>query len=92
MYPLATTTDVVARFITVFTQVMTLLIVIRAILSWFPVDPANALVQLLNQLTEPILAPLRAVLPRFGMIDLSPLVAIVLLQVIGAAAGGGRLY
>ncbi len=40
------------------------------------------LAQLANQVTEPILAPIRRVLPTFGMLDFSPLVAIILLQVI----------
>ena len=40
------------------------------------------LAQLVNQVTEPILAPIRRVLPTFGSLDFSPLVAIILLQVI----------
>jgi YggT family protein len=36
----------------------------------------------LTQMTEPILAPIRRVLPTFGMLDFSPLVAIILLQII----------
>jgi YggT family protein len=38
----------------------------------------------LTQMTEPILAPIRRVLPTFGMLDFSPLVAIILLQIIRA--------
>jgi YggT family protein len=38
----------------------------------------------LTQMTEPILAPIRRVLPTFGMLDFSPLVAIILLQIIKA--------
>jgi YggT family protein len=38
----------------------------------------------LTQMTEPILAPIRRVLPTFGMLDFSPLVAIILLQIIQA--------
>jgi YggT family protein len=36
----------------------------------------------LVQITEPILGPIRRVLPTFGMLDFSPLVAIILLQII----------
>ena len=39
----------------------------------------------LHEVTEPILAPLRNVIPRIGMIDISPLVAIILLQIIREA-------
>jgi YggT family protein len=40
-------------------------------------------VTVLYELTEPILAPLRSVIPRIGMIDITPLVAIILIQMIG---------
>ena len=58
-------------------------IFIRVLLSWFPIDPRNPLVTILYDVTEPILEPLRRVIPRLGMIDLSPLVAILIIQVIG---------
>ena len=58
-------------------------IFVRALLSWFPVDPRNPLVTLLYDVTEPILDPLRRVIPRLGTIDITPLVAILLIQVIG---------
>ncbi len=56
------------------------------LLSWFPIDPRNPLVILLYDITEPILEPLRRVIPRLGMFDISPIVAILLIQVIGRAA------
>jgi len=51
----------------------------RAILSWF--DPAGRwpISQVLISITEPLLAPIRRVVPPVGMIDLSFIVAIVLL-------------
>ena len=67
------------------TWVLTALIFFRAILSWFPIDPHNPLVTFLYEVTEPILAPLRNVIPRIGMIDITPLVAIILVQIIGQA-------
>ena len=60
-------------------------IFVRAILSWFIHDPRNPLVQVLDQITEPILSPLRRVVPRLGMIDITPLVAIILLQFLAQA-------
>ena len=68
--------------------VFTLLIVaifIRAILSWFSIDPRSPLVQALNAITEPILDPIRRIMPRLGMIDLSPMVAIIVLGVMQSA-------
>jgi YggT family protein len=73
----------------VLTQVLTAAIFFRAILSWFQLDPRNPLISLLDQITEPILAPLRRVVPRIGMIDITPLVAIILLQVIAQAITQG---
>ena len=64
---------------------LTVGIFLRAIMSWFPIDPSNPLVQILIQLTEPILAPIRRVMPRIGMIDLTPMAAIILLQVLSSA-------
>jgi YggT family protein len=69
----------------VLTQILTAAIFFRAILSWFQMDPRNPLIAMLDQITEPILAPLRRVVPRLGMIDITPLVAIILLQVIAQA-------
>ena len=73
----------------------------RALLSWFPVRPGNPffpLALILHQITEPILAPLRRIIPTIGPIDISPIVALLLLQfvqnvlaeaLIKAARGGG---
>ena len=65
--------------------ILSLAIFLRAILSWFVRDPRNPLVELLDQITEPILAPLRRVVPRVGMVDITPLVAIILLQFLAQA-------
>ncbi|MBI2303207.1 MAG: YggT family protein [Chloroflexi bacterium] len=61
-------------------------IFVRALLSWFSLPPTNAIVVVLNQVTDPVLAPLRRVVPSLGMMDITPLVAIVLLQIISRAA------
>jgi YggT family protein len=55
---------------------------VRALLSWFNLPPGNRLVILLYDVTEPILAPLRRVVPRIAMIDITPLVAILLMNFI----------
>lgn len=53
----------------------------RSLLSWFPVDQSSALYQMLYRVTEPIVEPIRRVMPSTGMIDLSPMIAIMLLLV-----------
>jgi YggT family protein len=50
------------------------------ILSWVPVDNRNPAVPLVYQITEPLLAPIRRLLPQMG-IDLSPMIAILAVQV-----------
>ncbi len=70
------------RFLQLLCEVLTMAILLRAILSWFSPRPTNILVNILHQITEPILAPLRRIIPRVGMLDFTPLVAILLLQLI----------
>lgn len=53
----------------------------RIILSWFPIDPFSSPVQFLNQVTDPILEPLRRLPLRIGMLDLSPVLAFFILYV-----------
>lgn len=60
-------------------RVLMAAIFLRAILSWFQLDPRNPLITVLDQITEPILMPLRRIVPRLGMIDITPMVAIFLL-------------
>ena len=65
--------------------VLTLLfwaILIRAILSWVQPDPRNPIVQFLERVTGPILYPLQRIIPPLGGIDLSPLVAMLLIELI----------
>lgn len=57
-----------------------LAIVARAILSFFPVGPGSAVAPVagfLYRITEPVLGPVRRVLPSMGGLDLSPLVVII---------------
>ena len=49
----------------------------RIILSWFPTSAKNPIVIFIYAVTEPILAPIRRVVPKFGMIDLSPMIALL---------------
>lgn len=63
-------------------QALSLLIVGRALLSWFDPGYRSAIGRVIHDVTEPIIGPLRRVLPQMGMFDLSPIAAIILLQVI----------
>ena len=74
--------DFLFDFIRILCRVLTFAIIFRAILSWFSPRPTNMLVVIVNKVTEPLLAPLRRIIPRAGMFDFTPLVAIVLLQLV----------
>ena len=67
------------------TQLLAFAIFARAIVSWFPIDQSGPVVRALDAITEPILQPLRRVVPRLGMIDITPMVAMIVLFAIGAA-------
>jgi YggT family protein len=56
-------------------------IIIRGLLPWFGVDYYNPFMQFLIQLTEPLLAPLRAYVPPVGGLDFTPMIALILLWV-----------
>lgn len=60
----------------------TWVIIIRALVSWVSPDPHNPLVRMLHVATEPVLRPLRRLAPphKLGGLDLSPLLAILILQ------------
>ena len=57
-------------------------ILIRALLSWVNPDPSNPIVRLLDQITGPILYPLQRIIPPLGGLDLSPLVALLAIEVL----------
>jgi YggT family protein len=66
-------------------------LVIRAVMSWFPVRPGTpwaTLYRVVLDLTEPVLAPLRRVIPPAGMFDLSFLVLFLALGIVRSAVLG----
>lgn len=54
-------------------------VIARSLLSWFPVDQSSTLYQMLHRVTEPIVDPIRRILPNTGMMDLSPMIAIMVI-------------
>ncbi len=76
--------DIVRNFIRILFDLLSVAILLRVILSWFNVNPFHPVVAFLDQITEPILRPLRRVIPPVGMIDITPIVALLLLQVVEA--------
>ena len=68
-----------AQFTMTFLTILTWSIVARALLSFLPIDQGSTIYQVLFRITEPVIDPIRRVLPSTGMLDLSPLAAILLL-------------
>src|SRR5713101_7068953 len=68
-----------------------LLIFIRIILSWGMVGYSNRLMRFLVNATEPLLGPLRRIVPPVGVFDISPIVAFVIVWLLQAAVAGTLL-
>jgi YggT family protein len=63
----------------------------RVILSWFPLQPGTALASIASiiyQLTEPVMGPVRRIIPTVGMIDISPIVVFFGLRILQGAICG----
>ncbi|MBN2897201.1 MAG: YggT family protein [Clostridia bacterium] len=69
-----------------FIRAIYFIIIARAIMSWFIRDLRNPIARFLHEITEPLLAPIRALLQALGlggtMFDFSPLVLFLLLQML----------
>ena len=72
----------VVRLIMFVLDIYTWVIIAAAVISWVSPNPYNPFVRLLRRLTEPVLAPIRQLLPpwrTFGL-DFSPMIVILLIQ------------
>ena len=67
-------------------QLLYWLLFARIIISWFPVEPYHPVVQFLNQVTEPILAPLRRIPLQIGGMDFTPLLGFMILFFVNRVA------
>ncbi len=68
-------------------QVYSYLILIRVIMSWVISDPYNKIYYFLVSITEPLLGPIRKLLPAMGL-DLSPIIAFFLLNLVSNILSG----
>jgi len=65
-----------------FFNIVSLLILARIILSWLPQYRQNRIVEMIYGITDPILSPFQRIIPPMGMMDLSPMVAIIALIIL----------
>ena len=69
-------------FINILFDLMFFAILARVLLSWMPSEGASKVKSLLHDVTEPILGPFRSFIPKIGMIDISPIAAIIVLDIV----------
>jgi YggT family protein len=72
-------------------SIYTLLIIIRIIFMWAAISYTNRLMRFLVDVTEPLLGPLRRMIPPLGWLDISPIVAFFILLLLQAAVAGTLL-
>lgn len=59
-----------------------LLIFARIVVSWIRIDPYNPIVKFIYEMTEPVMGPFRRIIPPIGMIDISPIVLFLVLNLL----------
>ena len=70
----------IARVLDIVLDLYMWVIIIRALISWVNPDPYNPIVQVLTKLTEPVLRPIRKLVPPYKVgIDFSPLIAVLVI-------------
>ena len=74
---------ILVQLINIIAQFIVLLVIVKVILSYF-MDPYHPVRQTLDNLVEPMLAPIRRVVPLIGMLDFSPLILIILVQILSS--------
>ena len=75
-------TEFLHNLVNLFFNAMFLLIFARVLMSWIPSMANNSIGKFVHDVTEPFLGPLRKVIPPISMIDISPIVAFILLSVL----------
>ncbi len=73
-----------SELVLVLTQLYAIVILARVLMSWVQIDPYSPLARTLYNLTEPVLAPLRNLMPPAGGFDFSPIIALIGIQFLGA--------
>lgn len=63
-------------------QIYQLVLLARVLISWVRVDPYHPAVQVLYQITEPVLEPIRRFMPQGMGLDFSPVIAMILVQLV----------
>jgi YggT family protein len=70
------------QFIRALANLVTLVVIVDVVASWVLPNPYHPFRQAVHRLVEPMLAPIRRLVPPVGMIDFSPMILILVVQVI----------
>jgi len=73
--------DLLAQLVNVVANLLVIVVIVNVFLSYV-VSPYHAVRVALDRILEPILAPIRRVIPPAGMVDFSPMILIVLIEVL----------
>ena len=72
---------VVYYFIVFLARILDLAILVRVFMSWLPISRDSRFVAIIMEITEPVLAPLRRVIPSVAGMDFAPMVGLILIQI-----------
>ena len=71
----------ITRVLEIVLDIYMWVVIIRALISWVNPDPSNPIVQVLTRLTEPVLRPIRKLVPPYKVgIDFSPLIVVLIIN------------
>jgi YggT family protein len=73
--------EILILFINAISQLLVLLVIVSVILSYF-MDPYHPVRRAIDGVVEPMLSPIRRIVPLVGMLDFSPLILIILIQLL----------
>ena len=73
--------DILILFINALSQLLVLLIIVSVILSYF-MDPYHPIRRAIDGVVDPMLSPIRSIIPSLGGLDFSPIVLILLIQLL----------
>jgi len=72
--------EFIYKFVDIFFDILSFAILARVLMSWLPQGSGGQLSFILKDITEPIMGPFRRIIPRVGMVDISPIVVILFID------------
>ncbi|HYF64632.1 MAG TPA: YggT family protein [Herpetosiphonaceae bacterium] len=74
--------DLLINFLSILIPILEIAIFGRVIMSWIDPGGQYTISRIIREITEPVIGPIRRLIPAVGMFDLSPLIALLLLSVL----------